>query len=493
MLRVRVRLALVAALLLAGHAEQPSTVVAASVEAPPHAAAAPAATLAAQLATKLQTTLDRHRVGLQIPGASAAVIFSDGSQWSGASGRASLDPLRSAKPSTPFVLGSITKTFVAALTVQLAEEGLIGLDDPLSTWLPDYPQSEQITLRQLLNHTSGVFNYFEHSAYNRKVFERPSHHWLPQEILDTFPGDPYFAPGTGYHYSNTNYVLLGMVIERSTGTSLGELLSSRFWEPLGMNATFFQPDGPVPSAAALGYLVRDGEPRQVWDGSGYRPTRSAATVAWAAGGMVGSASDVARWARELYSGAVLSEAGRSELMDYEQSPATKGRYALGTMTRSVDGRRMFGHTGSLRGFSAAMWHVPDADATVVVLTNRGRIKANTVADALMARVLADTVSPSVPSGLTAASADDLGVALAWQASSDDRPGDVSYRIFRDGIRIAITTTTSYVDRPSSAGSYRYKLRAVDAAGNKSAFSDEVVGSAVNGPAAYVRHSTLVAL
>jgi len=249
---------------------------------------------AAGLGPALQQIIDNKRRSIDIPGISAAVIFGDGSRWSGASGKASLSTNAAATTQTPFVVGSITKTFLATTIMRLVEDGRLALDDPLANWLPGYPNSQNISLRQLMSHTSGVFNYFEHRDYNRLVFDRPAHAWQPQEILDTFGRAPYFAPGAGYHYSNTGFVLLGMVIEKITGISVGQQFAATLYGPLGLGRTWFQGDGPPPAESAKGYLLnKSGVFREWSDASGYRPTRSAATVAWTAGGVVANADDLA--------------------------------------------------------------------------------------------------------------------------------------------------------------------------------------------------------
>jgi D-alanyl-D-alanine carboxypeptidase len=333
---------------------------------------------------RLQRVLDNQRRAFGIPGLGAAVLFADGTRWSGGSGSAQLEGSREASGDTPFVVGSVSKTFVAATIMQLAEEGVLGLDDRLSRWLPDYPRAAQITLRQLLMHTSGEFNYFEHPTYNRRVFGEPAHEWTPDEILTTFRAAPYFAPGTGYHYSNTGFVILGLVVEAATGNSLGDEYRQRFFEPLDMADTFFQGDGPPPSRAASGYLVGQGGPRLISDGTDYRPTTSAATVAWAAGAVVASASDLATWADALYGGGLLEPESLAQMTDFTANPYAGGAYGLGTRTRIISGRRVIGHTGSLRGFAASMWHFPHEGITVVVLSNRGRVDVNPIADQLAA-------------------------------------------------------------------------------------------------------------
>jgi D-alanyl-D-alanine carboxypeptidase len=366
----------------------PSPSATASPTQTPSLAPTPTGTAAPSFASQLQTTLDNLRAARRAPGISATVIFPDGSEWNGASGDAQLDPDEAAAPDTPFVVGSITKTFITALIMQMAEEGTLSIDDPLANWLPDYPRADRITLRHLLGHTSGVFNYFDHSSYTSRVFGNPRRHWEPQEVLDELGGVPYFPPGTGYHYSNTNFVLLGMVAEEATSASLAQELEERFFTPLGLEDTYFQYDEPAPPSAALGYLLTQNGAREISDGTDYRPTTSAATVAWAAGNIAASAIDIARWARALYAGTLLNSESLAEMTDFAASGYSNGAYGLGTRTRVRNGQRMIGHTGSLRGFQGAMWHYPEVGLTVVVLHNRGRADASPIADALAAVALA---------------------------------------------------------------------------------------------------------
>lgn len=357
----------------------------------------PPATLAEAHAAELQERLEQQLEQRRIPGAAAVITFRDGSSWSGVAGSASLEAAEPVQHDTGFVVGSITKTFVAATVLQLADEGVVELDQPLRDWLPDYPRARRITLRMLLNHTSGIFNYFEHPLYESLVFGRPDHAWTPAEILSEFARDPYFAPGDGFHYSNTGFIVLGLIIEAATGNSLGDELRTRFFEPLELTGTYFQGDGAHPGAAS-GYLRLAGGHRNVNDDSDYRPTTSAASVAWAAGAVVSTAADMSRWVAALYGGDVLSAESRAALTDYRYSPYPRGSYGLGTRTRLVEGARAFGHTGSLRGYMAAAWYFPDEGVSVSVLTNLGRFDGNRLADALVTIALgaglADSGQPS---------------------------------------------------------------------------------------------------
>ncbi len=344
----------------------------------------PAGPIADALAPELIQALDDQLALYKIPGMTAEIIFPDGSRWSGATGFADLGRELEAMPGTTFVTGSITKTFVTAAVMQLRDEGILSIADPLSDWLPDFPNAENITLAQLLSHTSGVFNYFLHPEYNARVFNEPDHAWSPQEVLDEFVLEPRFPPGTGYHYSNTNFVLLGLVVEEATGQSLGEVFRDRFFGPLELDATFCQCDGPPPAGSARGYLVRPTGPVGLDDGTDYRPTKSAATVAFAAGDIVSTAGALADWVRSVYGGHLVEPESLALMTDFNYSSYARGTYGLGTRTRVFAGERMFGHTGSLRGYAAAMWQFPSTDLTIVVLTNRGRIEANPIVDALAA-------------------------------------------------------------------------------------------------------------
>lgn len=372
----------------------PSPTATSSPTPPPSPSSTPA-TLAEAHATALQETLERQLELRRIPGAAAVVTFADGSRWSGQAGLASISPPQEVGSDTGFVVGSITKTFIAALVLQLDEEGVMELDGPLSRWLPDYPRARRISLRQLLNHTAGVFNHFEHPLYESLVFGRPSHEWEPQEILEEFERPAYFPPGDGFHYSNTGFVLLGMAIEAATGEQLGDELERRFFGPLGLDETYFQAGSAEPGWAH-GYLRGLNDHRHVSAGGDFRPNRSAATVAWAAGAIVSSAEDIADWAEALYSGDVLERDSLEQLTDYLYSPHPRRTYGLGTRTRVVQGARAFGHTGSLRGYMAAMWRFPDEGVTVVTLSNLGRYDGNRLADALVGYALSETTGPAQP-------------------------------------------------------------------------------------------------
>jgi D-alanyl-D-alanine carboxypeptidase len=230
-----------------------------------------------------------------------------------------------------------------------------------------------------------VFNLYESPDYTRLVVDRPHRTWTPQMVLDRLGGTPYCDPGACYHYSNTGFILLGLVIEAETGKPLGAVWRERFFTPLGMSATYFMGDGPPPATSARGYRKTSTGNIAIDDGSSYRPTASEGTVIWAAGGIVASASDICRWGRALYGGEVLSDASLASMTAFTFHPEKHGGYyGLGTRMRKFGAYNMEGHTGTLRAFNAAMWYLPELDLTVVIQTNRTGIDANALTDALLA-------------------------------------------------------------------------------------------------------------
>src|SRR4051812_18669923 len=173
-------------------------------------------TATAQLDAALQASLDRFRKKAGIPGVSATVMFPDGTSWTGVSGIAVVASKSPVAPDTAFAVGSISKTFLATLILELASEGKVDLAAPVGTYLPTIRIDPKITVRQLLDHTSGLFDFFFAPGIDRALQGNPTAEWTPTKTL-TFVRKPYFRPGKGWHYSNTNYLLLGMIAEKVSG------------------------------------------------------------------------------------------------------------------------------------------------------------------------------------------------------------------------------------------------------------------------------------
>jgi D-alanyl-D-alanine carboxypeptidase len=337
------------------------------------------------LSANLQQALNSLRNSYGYPGAAAAIVFPDGSVWSGQTGYAIKSSSTAVTADTLFSIGSISKTFVAALLCRLTLRGTVGLDDPLSKYVPSFANAANISVRQLLNHTSGVRDLFD--TFGNALGADTSRVWTADEILAGL-GAPYFAPGTGYHYSNTDFVLLGMVIEKATGKTVAEQVRSEFLVPMGLAHTFYQLTETVGFAEAHGYTGTASKPTDDSAGQKYIPFVSEVTAVGPAGAYVSNATDVARWGAALYGGSVLDLATLASMADLSASLPYKPAlpYGLGFEQTSVNGQIAWGHRGHLDGFWSSMWYLPGANISVAILTNADWINPITAATALVRAV-----------------------------------------------------------------------------------------------------------
>ncbi len=378
------------------------------------AAADPAQAAVAHLdgATRsaLTDALDSIRSQAKIPGMQAAIVFPDGSTWTSQSGVGVVATGASVTADTLFSVGSISKTFVAALVLRLAGLGTIGLDDPLSRYVPTFPNAAAITIRELLNHTSGIHDLFTSPGMSDDILADTARVWTPQQVLARI-GKPYFAPGKGYFYSNTNYVLLGLVLEKATKKPLATLIREEFLVPLGMSHTFLQTEEKTVGIPAHGYQGTGAKPVDLSVGQTMVPFTSEVTACGPAGAIVSNAADLARWASALYGGGVLSEADLASMIDVSTSLPYKPHfpYGLGFEETSMGGRVAWGHRGHLDGFWSSMEYLPDLGLTIVVLANAEwadpYAAGATLADVILG---APPAPPASPSSAPSAGAADAG-------------------------------------------------------------------------------------
>jgi D-alanyl-D-alanine carboxypeptidase len=291
---------------------------------------------------------------------------------SAARGLGNREPRADMRAKDRFRIASVTKTFVATIVLQLVAEGRLGLDDPVDRWLPGLvPDGGAITIRGLLNHTSGLFDYQKDEAWTGAVIARPDRQWSPRELVAVATAHaPLFPPGTDWSYSNTNYVLLGLVVEAATGTVLGQQLRERLLGPLGLTAT------ALPTAAAI-----DGPHAHGYVGFGTLPWLPAKalvdatelvspTVGWAAGGMVSNAADLTRFYAALLAGRLL----RPDLLTAMRTPSsvtvgTPFRYGLGLEQFPTECGRAYGHLGDGPGYRTAVYARADGRRVAVVMVN----------------------------------------------------------------------------------------------------------------------------
>lgn len=328
--------------------------------------------------TILQRTLDQSRARLGVPGVSVTIIFRDGSSWTGTSGMADVAEGASVGPETAFAIASVSKTYTAALILSLAGDGAIDLDAPALTYIPEAAIDKRITVRQLLDHTSGLDDYFLHVPIDKALQAEPEAFWSVRRTLK-YVGKPYFAPGTGWRYSNTNYLYLGLIAERVTGQTLAAALRERFFGPLRLDATWYQaveePLGPLAHGYRFSGTKVTARPIDLSDGTDVAPFTSVISAAAGAGSVAATSADVARWARLLYTGQVLGPQLTEEMLGGVALTAgyrPRVPYGLGVQALRVDDRYTLGHSGRLLGFRSAVRHFPGESLTIAVLTNQSR-------------------------------------------------------------------------------------------------------------------------
>jgi len=336
---------------------------------------------------QLAATLARLRSADHLPGVQVVIRYPDGSAWMGHAGYRDLAARQYMGNLTLLDAGSITKTFVAALVLQLADQGVLGLDDPIARWLPGLPYDRGITVRELLDHTSGVDDAFGQKALLDALDANHRQAWTPEQVLG-YVGKPYFLPGRGWAYSNSNYLLLGQIVELATGQTLASLLRQRFFVPLRLTHTFLQSEEPISGTPAHGY---ESTSTTAWavkdlsDGTPYLPFTSLGSSLGAAGALVTTADDLARWALYLYRGKVLPPADLSQMLDFGLTEAFHPRlpYGLGVQRRSLSTQGSWGHNGSLSGFRSAMRYLPGVGVSIAVMTNSDNVDPDMIVEALL--------------------------------------------------------------------------------------------------------------
>jgi D-alanyl-D-alanine carboxypeptidase len=315
-------------------------------------------------AVRLQAALDDGLRQYGVRGASPALIFPDQKVRLVVSGIShDMVPIR---PDMLFAIGSITKNVVAALVFQLAEEGALSLEDPLRKWLPAYPKVDgAITIRQLLAHTSGLYMFWENQKIWDDLIKYRDRIFAPEEVL-SYLKDPHFLPGKGFRYSNTNYLLLAMIITRATGASLSTELRKRFWQPLGLNNTYLSMEEQIPDRLAHVWgdnFDNDGSFRDIT----FLPRASHESITYGSAGLFMTAEDLARWCYLLFEGKVLRQSSLDEMLTIG-----KGGYGLGVQVFRkglVGGAKALGHGGGNIGTAAYMMYLPEHRVSIALMIN----------------------------------------------------------------------------------------------------------------------------
>jgi D-alanyl-D-alanine carboxypeptidase len=334
-----------------------ATLVAAAV------AASPAAGRAAPRA-ELQRAVDALAAA-GAPGA-VALVRDDDRIIRVASGYGNLAKRTPLRARDRFRVGSSTKSFVAAAVLQLAGEGKLALDDSVERWLPGLvPNGGQITIRQLLNHTSGLADYApeEDETFIRRVLANRRKTWQPRELVAIATArQPLFAPGARWSYSNTGWILLGLIVEAASGNPLEAELQERIFAPLRLRATSFGTKARIAGRYAHGYS-RVGARRR-FDISVFNQS-----WAWAAGAIVSTTHDLARFYRALLDGRVLRPDLLAEMKTTVPTPSPVQRYGLGLIRTRLPCGVFWGHGGETLGYQSFADSRADGKRQLMIAVN----------------------------------------------------------------------------------------------------------------------------
>jgi CubicO group peptidase (beta-lactamase class C family) len=310
-------------------------------------------------------------------------------------GFADLENEIAATARTVYRIGSVTKQFASAAVMQLVEQGKVRIEDSIGLYLPTLPAAWRgVTVKQLLNHTSGIPSY---TGLGRAWQVRWGEEMTPDTIVALSAAKPMdFAPGTKWSYNNSGYVILGMLIEKVTGRSWGADLEERFARPLGLADTRNCLTQPLVARRADGYDAGPGG----WVNSAYLSM----SQPYAAGAICSTVGDLARWNRALHTGKVVSAASYA-LMTTPEGAAAAGerRYGFGLQRDSVGGQPAISHGGGINGFITANTWVPSAELSITVLTNSGSARSSDLLRQLGRAALGvplDRPPPTVPLAAT---------------------------------------------------------------------------------------------
>jgi D-alanyl-D-alanine carboxypeptidase len=350
-----------------------------------------------------------------VPSASIAVVSNGVIAYTHAYGKAQLEPPRDAAPSMRYAIGSVSKQFTAAAVLMLAEQGKLSLDDTVSKWLPDLTRANEVTLREVLSHTSGYQDFFPQD-YDPPLMLKPT---TADFILNTWAKKPLdFDPGTQWQYSNTNYVIAGKIVEQVSGMSIFSMLEQCIFKPLNMTSARDIDAVGLDPHDAVGYLRHALGPLRPapHEGKGWM---------FAAGELAMTADDLAKWDISMLNHTVLKPASYDDLERAVKLKDGKDtNYALGVQVFTRNGHRVIAHSGEVGGFVSDNIVLPDDHAAIVVLTNKD---ASSAAGEIAHKVATLLMSPPAPESAGASNVD----AIAKKIYIDLSQGKIDRSLFTD--------------------------------------------------------------
>ena len=327
--------------------------------------------------TKYETTLEQTLLNClnekQLPCISAAALLPNGTIWKEAIGQS--HPSENINTQMLMGIGSNTKLFTAVLCLKLVEQGTLSLDDSISKWLPPIKNIDsKITLEQLLQHQSGIDDYTNKSFFPQITFEQPDKKWIPSEILNKI-GKPIDKPGTTIAYSNTNYILAGMILEKVTGKKYHELLKELIFKPLNLTHTYVEGYEDIPSNFAhpwgMGRDLHDIERTAI------------GTLSWAAGCIVSNPNDMVQWYNAIFNTNFLSPSSKEALTYFVPWKEANVAVGLGIFKINHESNTYWAHGGQTIGYNSFFIMNPQNGTIVTVIMNDAFANAEIVGQQLI--------------------------------------------------------------------------------------------------------------
>ena len=319
----------------------------------------------------IQKTIDQFINDDKIPGLQLSVILADSSALQMQSGTLTFDRKYRIKNTDILRIGSITKIFTAFLVLKAAEDGKLLLSNPLSKWYPEIANSENITISELLNHTSGIREILESFSVKMKSLS-PHKNWDPAELIKVISKQkPYFDPRTDFHYSNSNYIILGCILEKIYNRSIRELLADMVFSPLNLNSTHFLPITDIPKNLISGF-DRDLLP---WPGlyENKSDNTAWASLAYASGAMASNARELNIFINSLFNDDILTANSLKSMINFVPIEKANHKYltgyGLGVTQFNINGIEYWGHEGMFIGFESILLYAPEKQYSIALIGN----------------------------------------------------------------------------------------------------------------------------
>jgi D-alanyl-D-alanine carboxypeptidase len=336
---------------------------------------------------ELSTTFDEAFAKVGAPGVIVGVQVGDKGAWKESRGVADTATNQAVTLDEHTRIGSLTKTFTGTLILQLVDEGKLRLSDTIEKWFPHLPDAKAITIRMLGNMSSGINTYTANPTLVHQYFSDPTRTWTPKQLVAAGTSLPrLFKPGHGFFYSDTNFVMLGMIIEQVTGDPYAEVLRTKILDPLNLGASSYPATTELPVPFWNGYTTQGSLNGQPIDATHWSPT-----IAAAAGQMVSTLDDLLVWGRAVGRGSLLTpQEQRVRLQGNPASKAGKREYdfAIGQDNGWII------HDGDIPGFNSQLAYLPKRDITIIVLVNSDYSASGAPPAATIFDTLAPVVAPS---------------------------------------------------------------------------------------------------